>query len=68
MKLKKIWQFIKSVIWPAAKPFICASREEAEEVVNAWRVRQASKNDLGLSHEFVPEFVLRCMNALEEEK
>lgn len=67
MKIKEIWQFIKTVIWPTAKPFICASREEAQEVVDAWRRTQSQKRDLGLSPDFVPEFVLRCIDALESE-
>lgn len=68
MKLKEIWTFIKTVLWPAAKPFICASREEAEEVVNAWRKSQRQKNDFGLSPDFIPVFVLRCIDALENEE
>lgn len=73
MKIKEIWQFIKTVIWPAAKPFICASREEAQEVVDFYRVfsRAQLRSDINLREEEVnpaPSFVLRCIDALENEE
>lgn len=72
MKLKEIWQFIKSVIWPAAKPFICASKEEAAELVvwarNAERIANAAEKNINLDRDNVPVFVTRCVTALEENE
>jgi len=74
MKLKEIWAFIKGVVWPAAKPFICASKEEAAELTR-WAKdmrsvsnRMANEYDPGGDHEEIyPEFVIRCIEALENE-
>lgn len=73
MKLKEIWTLIKTVIWPAAKPFICASREEAAELVEFYRTisRAQLRSDMNLREEEikpVPEFVLRCIEALDPDE
>lgn len=72
MKIKEIWQFIKSVIWPAAKPFICASQEEAEELIvwarNHERIANAAENHMSLDRDNIPVFVLRCIDALESKE
>ena len=71
MKIKEIWQFIKTVIWPTAKPFICASREEAEELIvwarNHERIANAAENHMSLDRDNIPVFVIRCINAIDEE-
>ena len=77
MKLKEIWAiikatpaFLKNVFWPAAKPFICASKEEAAELVlyarNHERIANKAEEYMSLDRDNVPEFVMRCINALEE--
>lgn len=73
MKIKELWQFIKTVIWPTAKPFICASREEAAELVDFYRTisRVQLRSNMNLREEEinpVPEFVLRCIEAIESEE
>lgn len=73
MTLKGVWNFIKGVIWPVAKPFLCASREEAEELViyarNAERVADRHEaHGHKLDRDLLPRFVLRCIEALEEKK
>ena len=71
MKLKEIWEFIKGVVWPAAKPFICASKEEAAELVlwarNHEKIANAAEKHMNLKRDYTPEFVLRCIEALENE-
>ena len=71
MKLKEIWQFIKGVVWPAAKPFICASKEEAAELVlwarNHEKIANAAEKYMRMDRDYTPEFVLRCIEALENE-
>lgn len=75
MKIKEIWTFIKTVLWPAAKPFICASREEAEELRDWARVmkgvseKSMHQYELGSAYkELYPAFILRCIDALENEE
>lgn len=69
MKLKEIWTLIKTVIWPAAKPFICASREEAVELrdwIDARRPMRSLKSDIEGVPELLPEFYIRVKEALDE--
>lgn len=72
MKIKEIWQFIKSVVWPAAKPFICASKEEAQELVlwarNHEKIARAAEAHINLDRDILPEFVRRCADALENNE
>lgn len=70
MKLKEIWQFIKGVIWPIAKPFICASKEEAEELIvwaqNHERIANKAEQYMSLDRDNLPMFVIRCIDAIED--
>ena len=70
MKIKEIWAFIKNVIWQAAKPFICASREEAVELKN-WvemnKPLRSLESDIEGLPEMLPEFYYRIKEALENE-
>ena len=72
MKIKEIWHFIKSVVWPAAKPFICASKEEAQELVlwarNHEKIARAAEAHMNLDRDILPEFVRRCADALENNE
>lgn len=71
MKLKEIWTFIKTVLWPAAKPFICASREEAIELrdwVEAHKPLRSLESEIEGLPEMLPEFYLRVKEALSSEE
>ena len=72
MKLKEIWQFIKSVAWPFAKEkFICANLEEAKEMVvwarNHERIANAAENYMSLDRDNLPVLVIKCMNFVDDE-
>lgn len=62
---KKIWDKIKYVIWPVAKPFICGDFLEAEELVNAWDNRPIPK---GGADQPEPRLVSRARVELERLK
>lgn len=68
LNLKLIWQFIKNVDRPAAKPFICASKDEAEDLVVRWRLNEVRNEVNDVKSGAIPSFVLRCIKELEKEQ
>jgi len=56
----------------AAKPFICASKEEAQELVlwarNHEKIARAAEAHINLDRDILPEFVRRCADALENNE
>ena len=70
MKLKEIWTFIKTVLWPTAKPFICASKEEAIELkswMEAYRPMKSLESEVIADDKIMPEFYFRLKDALQNE-
>lgn len=70
MNIKEIWQFIKTTIWPVAKPFICASQEEAIELrdwVEAHKPLRSIESEIEGIPEALPEFYYRIKDALGNE-
>jgi len=67
MGIKEIWDFIKKVVWPIAKPFICASEAEARELVD-WFADESAGALPGMSSKPLPAFVTRAREALEKEQ
>jgi hypothetical protein len=70
MKIKEIWIFIKTVLWPAAKPFICMTHEEAVELkywMEAYRPMKSLKSEVIADDNIMPAFYRRLKEALENE-
>lgn len=64
--MKEIWKFLK-MIWPLAKPFICASKEEAQEL-REWAEEPIDDTTRMYPYALkeLPAFVKRCIEELDK--
>ena len=72
-KIREILAFLKNVVWPVAKPFICASKEEAIEARDWMLSRGVQSGSIGEGGaefpdlDIMPELFHRIEKALENE-